>query len=154
MSCSAGSLKSLFRYPSSTLNPYGVFSSARPSIVLPRIVAAIVSVIVLMVYFTVVAVMTAALLGQSVLGPSPPELRAGISRALLPHDLVLFVSKGVGLGAILGWFACHYGLGVQSSPTEVPRQASKAVVNTLLGCVAYDTALTLVFYWFAGPPLR
>ena len=123
-------------------------------IVLPRIVAAIVSVIVLMVYFTVVAVMTAALLGQSVLGPSPPELRAGISRALLPHDLVLFVSKGVGLGAILGWFACHYGLGVQSSPTEVPRQASKAVVNTLLGCVAYDTALTLVFYWFAGPPLR
>jgi phospholipid/cholesterol/gamma-HCH transport system permease protein len=123
-------------------------------IVFPRIVASITSVVVLMVYFSMVAVMTAALLGQSVLGPSPVELRAGISRALLPHDLVLFVSKGVGLGAILGWFACHYGLQVKSSPTEVPRQASKAVVNTLLGCVAYDTALTVLFYWFAGPPLH
>lgn len=123
-------------------------------IVLPRIVAAIVSVVVLMVYFSVVAVLSAALVGQSVLGPSPAELRAGIGRALMPHDLVLFVSKGVGLGAILGWFSCHYGLGVKSSPTEVPRQASRAVVNTLLGCVAYDTALTIVFYWFAGPPLR
>ncbi len=123
-------------------------------IVLPRIVASVVSVVVLMVYFSVVAVLTAALLGQVLLGPSPVELRAGISRALMPHDLVLFVSKGVGLGTILGWFACHYGLLVKSSPTEVPRQASAAVVKTLLGCVAYDTALTVVFYWLAGPPLR
>ncbi|MGC4094945.1 MAG: ABC transporter permease [Polyangiaceae bacterium] len=123
-------------------------------IVFPRVVASVVSVVVLMVYFSVVAVLTAALLGQSVLGPSPVELRAGIARALLPHDLVLFVSKGVGLGTILGWFACHYGLKVKSSPTEVPRQASAAVVKTLLGCVAYDTVLTVVFYWLAGPPLR
>jgi phospholipid/cholesterol/gamma-HCH transport system permease protein len=123
-------------------------------IVWPRVIASIVSVVVLMVYFSVIAVMSAALVGQSILGPSPVELRAGIGRALLPHDLVLFVSKGVGLGAILGWFSCHYGLGVKSSPTEVPRQASRAVVNTLLGCIAYDTALTVVFYWFAGPPLR
>ncbi|MFZ5892590.1 MAG: MlaE family ABC transporter permease [Myxococcota bacterium] len=123
-------------------------------IVFPRVVASVVSVMVLMVYFSVVAVLTAALLGQSVLGPSPVELRAGIARALLPHDLVLFVSKGVGLGTILGWFACHYGLKVKSSPTEVPRQASAAVVKTLLGCVAYDTALTVLFYWLAGPPLR
>jgi phospholipid/cholesterol/gamma-HCH transport system permease protein len=123
-------------------------------IVMPRIVASVVSVVVLMVYFTVVAVLAAALIGQSLLGPSPIELHAGIARAVLPHDLVLFVSKGIGLGAILGWFACHYGLQVKSSPTEVPRQASNAVVRTLLGCVAYDTALTVVFYWLSGPPLR
>jgi len=123
-------------------------------IVLPRIVAAVVSVVVLMVYFSVVAVLSAALIGQAVLGPSPVELRAGIGRALLPHDLVLFLFKGIGLGTILGWFACHYGLQVQSSPTEVPRQASAAVVKTLLGCVVYDTALTVLFYWFAGPPLH
>jgi len=123
-------------------------------IVLPRVVASVVSVVVLMVYFSVVAVLSAAVIGQSVLGPSPVELRAGIGRALLPHDLVLFLFKGIGLGTILGWFACHYGLKVQSSPTEVPRQASAAVVKTLLGCVVYDTALTVLFYWFGGPPLR
>jgi phospholipid/cholesterol/gamma-HCH transport system permease protein len=123
-------------------------------IVLPRLGAAIVSVIVLMVYFTVVAVLTTALLGQAVLGPSPVELRSGIGQAILPHDLVLFLSKGVGLGTILGWFSCHYGLSVKSSPTEVPRQASMAVVRALLGCVVYNTALTLIFYGFVGPRLR
>lgn len=122
-------------------------------IVLPRLISAVVSVVALMVYFTVVAVITAALLGQTLLGPSPVELRSGIAQALLPHDLVLFLSKGIGLGAILGWFACHYGLSVKSSPTEVPRQASMAVVQTLLGCVFYNTALTIAFYWFVGPPL-
>jgi len=123
-------------------------------VVLPRLLAAVVSVLALMIYFTVVAVLVAALLGQVLLGTSPVELRSGIAQALLPHDLVLFLSKGVGLGTIVGWFACHYGLSVKSSPTEVPRQASMAVVRILLGCVLYSTALTLLFYWFAGPPLQ
>jgi phospholipid/cholesterol/gamma-HCH transport system permease protein len=123
-------------------------------IVWPRLVASVLSVVALMVYFSVVAVLAAALLGQSVLGPSPIELRSGIAQALMPLDLVLFVTKGVGLGAIVGWVSCHYGLLVKSSPTEVPKQASAAVVRMLLGAVMYDTALTVVFYWLVGPPLR
>jgi phospholipid/cholesterol/gamma-HCH transport system permease protein len=123
-------------------------------IVLPRLVASVLSVVALMVYFSVVAVLAAALLGQAVLGPSPIELRSGIARALMPHDLVLFVAKGVGLGTIVGWIACHYGLEVKSSPTEVPKQASAAVVRMLLGAVMYDTALTVVFYWLVGPPIH
>lgn len=123
-------------------------------VVLPRLIASVVSVIALMVYFTVVAVLVAALLGQALLGPSPVELRSGIGQAILPQDLVLFVSKGIGLGTIVGWFSCHYGLSVKSSPTEVPRQASMAVVRILLGCVVYNTGLTSIFYWFAGPALR
>jgi hypothetical protein len=35
----------------------------------------------------------------------------------------------------------------------VPQQASRAVVNSLLGCVVYNTALTAAFYWVVGPPL-
>ena len=123
-------------------------------IVLPRLIAAVASVVALMVYFSVVSVLAAALIGQAVLGPSPVELRSGIARALLPHDLLLFVVKGVGLGTIVGWISCHYGLLVQSSPTEVPRQASAAVVRMLLGAVMYDTALTIIFYWLVGPPLH
>jgi phospholipid/cholesterol/gamma-HCH transport system permease protein len=123
-------------------------------IVWPRLVASVLSVVALMVYFSFVAVMASAVLGQAVLGPRPVELRSGIARALMPHDLVLFVAKGVGLGTIVGWVACHYGLLVKSSPTEVPKQASAAVVRMLLGAVMYDTALTLVFYWMVGPPIR
>ncbi|HET9933935.1 MAG TPA: ABC transporter permease [Polyangiaceae bacterium] len=123
-------------------------------IVLPRVLAAIVSVVVLMVYFGVVSVLSAALVGQEVLGTNPAELRTGLAQALLPHDIILFLAKGVGLGAVLGWFACHYGLRVRTSPTEVPRQASTAVVRSLLGCVLFDTALTVLFYWLSERPLH
>ena len=63
-----------------------------------------------------------------------------------------FSRKGSGLGTIVGWLSCHFGLQVNSSPTEVPQQASRAVVMSLLGCVVYNTALTAGFYWLVGPP--
>jgi len=53
---------------------------------------------------------------------------SGVSRGVLPFDLGLFLLKGVGLGTIVGWLCCHYGLQVKSSPTEVPQKASRAVV--------------------------
>jgi ABC-type transporter Mla maintaining outer membrane lipid asymmetry permease subunit MlaE len=71
----------------------------------------------------------------------------------MPQDLLLFLTKGLGLGTIVGWLSCHFGLEVKSSPTEVPQQASRAVVMSLLGCVVYNTALTAGFYWLVGPPL-
>ena len=81
-------------------------------------------------------------------------MNAEAVQTLQESDLVLFVAKGVGLGTIVGWIACHYGLEVKSSPTEVPKQASAAVVRMLLGAVMYDTALTVVFYWLVGPPIH
>ena len=72
----------------------------------------------------------------------------------MTHDLGLFLAKGVGLGTIVGWLCCHFGLEVKSSPTEVPIMASRAVVTSLLGCVVYNTLITAVFYSLVGPPIR
>jgi len=123
-------------------------------IVLPRLVAAVASVIVLMVYFA--AVSLAATIGVGILlsHTSLSALQSGLAGALTPYDLVLFLAKGAGLGTIVGWLCCHYGLEVKSSPTEVPQMASRAVVMSLLGCVAYNTLATALFYWTVGPPLR
>ena len=123
-------------------------------IVMPRLVASIASVFVLMVYFAAISLAGTAAMGLAIANIGLGSLQNGLSGAVTVYDLGLFLVKGIGLGTILGWFACHYGLQVQSSPTEVPRQASAAVVKTLLGCVVYDTALTVLFYWFAGPPLH
>jgi ABC-type transporter Mla maintaining outer membrane lipid asymmetry permease subunit MlaE len=54
----------------------------------------------------------------------------------------------------VGWFCCHYGLGVRSSPTEVPQQASKAVIMSLLTAVIFNTAVTAGFYMVVGTPIR
>ena len=123
-------------------------------IVLPRLVAAAVSVVVLMVYFSAVALLSTAGLGLLVSGAGSESLVAGIRAALTPYDFALFFAKGLGLGTLVGWLSCHYGFGVKSSPTEVPQMASHAVVMSLLGSVTFNTLTTAVFYWTVGPPLR
>lgn len=123
-------------------------------IVMPRLVAAAVSVAVLMVYFAAVVFLGTVGAGLLLADASPDALYNGISAALTVYDFPLFLVKGVGLGVIVGWLSCHYGLEVRSSPTEVPQMASRGVVMSLLGCVAYNTLVTAVFYFTVGPPLR
>jgi phospholipid/cholesterol/gamma-HCH transport system permease protein len=123
-------------------------------IVLPRLVSTAVSVVVLMVYFSAVALLATAGLGMLVSSAGSESLVAGIRSALTPYDFALFFGKGLGLGTLVGWLSCHYGFGVKSSPTEVPQMASRAVVMSLFGAVTINTLLTAVFYWTVGPPLR
>jgi phospholipid/cholesterol/gamma-HCH transport system permease protein len=123
-------------------------------IVMPRLVAMSVSVVLLMVYFAAVALAGALGVRALFATTSFEALHAGISAAITPYDLGLFVAKGLGLGSIVGWFCCHYGLQVKVSPTEVPQMASRAVVMSLLGAVAYNTVATAIFYFTVGPPLR
>jgi phospholipid/cholesterol/gamma-HCH transport system permease protein len=123
-------------------------------IVLPRLVASVVSVLVLMIYFSVVAIFGAFLVAQLTANATWGSLYSGVSRGVLPFDLGLFLFKGVGLGTIVGWLCCHYGLQVKSSPTEVPQKASRAVVMSLLCGVVYSTFATILFYWLVGPPIH
>jgi phospholipid/cholesterol/gamma-HCH transport system permease protein len=123
-------------------------------IVWPRLMGAIVSVLVLTVYFGALAIMGGYIVSVVMGASTFPELQSGFSGALLPLDLPLFLIKGIGLGTIVGWLCCHFGLEVRGSPTEVPQKASQAVVGSLLACVVYNTAATAGFYWLAGPPMR
>ena len=70
--------------------------------------------------------------------------------SLTPGDLPLIFIKTIGLGGIVGWLCAYYGLDVGASPTEVPQKASRAVVQTLLTCIAYNTFVTVLFYWLMG----
>ncbi len=129
------------------INPYRF-------IVFPRLVGTVISVLVLTVYFGTLAIIggyaVTAVIGRT----SFAAMQSGFTDALVPLDLPLFVIKGSGLGVIVGWLCCHFGLEVGASPTEVPQRASQAVVFGMLACVVLNTLLTVGFYWIAGPPLR
>ncbi len=123
-------------------------------LVWPRLVSTIVSVPILSVFFSAAAViggLVAALLMDS---HGIDDWRHGISMGLTPWDLPLMALKSAGLGGLIGWFCCHYGLSVGTSPTEVPQKASKAVVRTLLACISYNALCTALFYGFIGAQLR
>lgn len=122
-------------------------------IVLPRILASIVSVLALMAYFIVVAIAGGYFVAWLITAPSFDALRGGVERALMPADAILYVAKGFGLGLLIGWICCHFGLSVRVSPTEVPQRASRGVMLTLLFCVIYNTVATIVFYAIVGSPV-
>ena len=123
-------------------------------VVWPRMVGAIVGVTVLTVYFGIIAILSGYMTGIAIGASSFAALQAGFSEALIRGDFLLFVLKCGGLGLLVGWCSCHYGLEVQVSPTEVPQKASKAVIRVLLGCVVYNAMVTAGFYMIVGPPVR
>jgi phospholipid/cholesterol/gamma-HCH transport system permease protein len=121
-------------------------------LILPRLVAMVVSVLVLTVYFIVVAVGGAFLMAIGLGMPSPAAMRHGLSAMLTVSDLLIFLSKSIGCGILIGWTCCLFGLRVSSSTTEVPQMTGKAVVRSVLGCVLYTFAITIAFYTIVGPP--
>ena len=123
-------------------------------VVFPRIIGMVVSVLVLAVYFGVVAICGALLVSMVVGAPSLHAVRHGISTALTLPDLGLYLVKGVGCGLMVGWLCCHFGMQVKSSPTEVPANSARAVVRSVLGCVLYNFAVTIAYYGWVGPPTR
>jgi phospholipid/cholesterol/gamma-HCH transport system permease protein len=123
-------------------------------VVWPRMMGAIVGVMVLTVYFGIIAIISGYTTGVVMGASSFAALQAGFSEALVRGDILLFFVKGGGLGLLVGWLSCHYGLEVRVSPTEVPQKASKAVIMALLCCVVYNALVTAGFYMVVGPPVR
>lgn len=122
-------------------------------IVWPRLLGAVVSVMVLTIYFGMIAILSGYVVGILVSASSVSDLRTGFSTALGAGDAVLYLVKSTGLGLIVGWLACHFGLSVRGSATEVPQRASQAVIMSLLVSVVFNTLVTVGYYWIVGPPV-
>lgn len=121
-------------------------------VVLPRLVAVVTSVLVLMVYFGVLALLGAFSLAAVFGTPELGAMRYGLGETIALPDLFLFLAKGAGCGALVAVICCHYGMQVKSSITEVPLMTGKAVIRAVLGCVLYNFAATLAFYSVVGTP--
>jgi phospholipid/cholesterol/gamma-HCH transport system permease protein len=115
-------------------------------IVWPRIVSTTVSVPLLTVYFSTMAVLGGFLSLFLIDSHAVAEWRSGAVLGLSIIDLPLVLVKTVGLGALIGWLCSYYGFEVGSSPTEVPQKASRAVVQSLIACIIYNAVVTLAFY--------
>lgn len=123
-------------------------------LVFPRLLGTVISAIVLTVYFGALAIIGGLLANFVLYTSSLGAMQSGFVEALVPLDLPLFVVKGVGLGVLVGWLCCHFGMEVGASPTEVPQRASQAVVFSMLACVVFNTLVTLGFYSLVGPPIQ
>lgn len=100
-------------------------------LVLPRFVAAVVSVMSLILLFDMVAVLAG--LGAAVTnGMSSARYFEIVLRSLSLRDVWLTLAKGAVFGGIIGVVPSFYGLGVRRGPTGVPVAASEAVLMSIL----------------------
>lgn len=104
----------------------------RQYLVVPRFVAAVISVFVLMVLCDTVAI-TTGYVAAALNGMSGARYFEIVFQSLSPADVWLSAAKAVAFGAILGIVPSYYGLAVRSGPTEIPIAASRATVTSIVG---------------------
>lgn len=114
--------------------------------VVPRFLAAIVSMIILNVYFNVSGLIGSYFVAR-LLTPLPlEEYFRNLFAALKPVDVLSSMLKAVAFGAITGTVATYQGLSVKVASTEVPVVAIRAVGQGFVLCIIVDALITLVYY--------
>lgn len=121
-------------------------------VVRPRVIASVVGVLVLTVYFAVLAIASCFAASLLLGAPAMDSMRDGLGQALGPSDLLLYLIRGVGCGTLVGWLCCHFGMQVRSSATEVPAVTGRAVMYSALACVLFNFAVTVSYYAVVGLP--
>lgn len=115
----------------------------RQYLVLPRFLAGVVSVFVLLVLFDVVAV-AAGYAAASISGMTGARYVEIVLDSLGPRDVTLTIAKALTFGGIVGLLPSYFGLAVRGAPTEIPIAASRATVASIVGiflCSALFVAL-------------
>lgn len=115
-------------------------------LVMPRMVGAIVALICLTVYFDLVAIIGGFLVAKVSLTIPFMSYVTEIEQALSITDVAITVVKSALFGLALALICCHHGLAVVGSPTEVPQQDSRAMLNTVAACLILDIIVSVGSY--------
>lgn len=117
-------------------------------LVVPRVLGMAISVFCLSVIFVVVSLVSGYLVGLAVGATSMDPLSfndtvlAGVSQA----DVWNFLIKSLVPGLLTGGICCTEGLSVNSSITEVPQAATRAVVRSITALFLTSALVSVVTY--------
>lgn len=100
--------------------------------VAPRLVGVAVSQLALAVFFALFSVVTGVFFSAIAESFSQLGYLLAAPLALDPGDLVTFTLKNLLFGVIIGGAACYHGLLVRRSPTELPQQTQRSIINTMV----------------------
>ena len=122
------------------INPYQY-------LLLPRWLGVLVSVFVLVVFFD-----TAALAGGFLVAKLKYDVTFGffmdsVRQALSNRDFAATLLKVLLFSGAITFQACHFGLRIRRSQTEIPQAVTKTVVSALVAVFALDGLIAAVFYF-------
>ncbi len=112
-------------------------------LIAPRLLGAAISQLAITVFFTTVTMVGGILLSGLLLNTAHFELMFTLTTAISPDMLAAFVMKNVLFGFMIAATACYHGMSVIKSPTEIPQQTQRAIVNSLIMLFIIDGLLGL-----------
>jgi phospholipid/cholesterol/gamma-HCH transport system permease protein len=115
-------------------------------LVVPRVVASIISMTILAVVADIVAIVSALGVSMLVLDIPKATFLTNLFDQVKMVDFLTGVAKGTVFGALIGIIACVNGLSVQGGAAGVGRATTYTVVQSVLAIVIADLAFTAVFY--------
>ncbi len=115
-------------------------------LVVPRVIASIVSMTLLAVISDVVAVLAALMIGMVALEIPHTTFIANMLDQAKLVDLYTGLFKGMVFGVLIGLVACVNGLRVSGGAAGVGRATTGTVVQCVVAIVIADLAFTAVFY--------
>lgn len=115
-------------------------------LVVPRVIASIVSMTILAVISDVVAVVAALMIGMVALEIPYTTFIANMLDQAKLVDLYTGLFKGMVFGVLIGLVACVNGMRVSGGAAGVGRATTGTVVQCVVAIVIADLAFTAVFY--------
>jgi phospholipid/cholesterol/gamma-HCH transport system permease protein len=113
-------------------------------VVLPRVVAGIVSEIGLVTFFALIALSAGYVVTFLYQPMTLSFFLSALAGELAFSDFLLLMAKAFGTGTIIFSSACYFGLRVEKSSHEIPQATTRAVVSAIGGVLLWCVALSIV----------
>lgn len=115
-----------------------------PYLIVPRVLAMMVTMFCLLVLGDAIAIAGGMLLGKLLLGVDVPTFYASFVTNVKLWDLWVGLIKAVFFGLAIALTSCHFGVSVKGGAVGVGRAVNDAVVAAALAIMISDDLLTLV----------
>ncbi|MFZ4574138.1 MAG: MlaE family ABC transporter permease [Phycisphaerales bacterium] len=115
-------------------------------LVVPRVVAALISMTILGVFADIVAIGAALLVSMIVLEVPYATFMSNLLSQVKHIDFFTGVGKSAIFGLLIGLIACHHGLSVQGGAAGVGRATTLTVVHCVVAIIFADLAFTAIFF--------
>lgn len=115
-------------------------------LVVPRVIAALISMTALAVIADVVAVAAALGISMVVLQIPPSLFMENLLTQVKLVDFLTGVFKGATFGLLIGVIACVNGLAVEGGAAGVGRATTRTVVQSVVAIIIADLTFTTIFY--------
>ncbi len=116
-------------------------------LLLPRWLGVLISVFVLVVCFDAAALAGGFLVAKFKYGVTFGFYMDSVRQTLSNRDFLATLLKIVLFAGAITFHACHFGLRIQRSQTEIPQAVTKTVVSALVAVFALDGLIAALFYF-------